>query len=328
MACSSNSSTTNQMSFGLEALFEERLEAFPAELTAITHTNSSECEAAIKSLIKERDDLHAKVKDQTNTINHLERRIYTKVAADADLPVDVVRRLNRLENENQQLRKLNTKLTDNLRASESENATLCDTIAENSQKMKGASKKTKNAKEVAIKGEEKAKDAVKNKQAHVASERKMKQERNEAKAALSHERKIAEDLRAELEVEKSSEPHLRDTEGSQSNHTTLIVPVSLRIRRADFQRTMTLLRQSQKYFLERAQDWYEIWTGKVKGEGQASEGKYEESDGDEFDDDYEDKLYGGMVEGGDMMTGAEHDGRRSMKGLKKICRNAEAHYNE
>jgi chromosome segregation ATPase len=317
------------MTFGLEALFEERLEVFPADLTAITHSNVSECQAAIKSLIKERDDLQAQVKDQTNTIDHLERRIYTKVAADADLPVDVVRRLNRLESENLQLRGRNTKLNDNLRAAESETATLRDAVAENSQKVKGANKKTKNAKEVAVKGEEKARDAVKNKQAHLASERRMKQERNEAKAALSQERKIAEDLRAELEVEKSSEPHLRDTEGSQSNHTILIVPVSIRIRRADFQRTMARLQQSQKYFLERAQDWYEKWTGKVQGEGQEDEGDYEkDSDEDELDDEDEDKLYGGMVEDGDMMTGAEHDGRRSMKVLKKICRNAEAHYNE
>jgi chromosome segregation ATPase len=317
------------MSFGLEALFDERLEVFPAEPAEIMHSDPSQFKAVIKSLVRERDDLQAQVNNNATTIEHLESRIYAKVAADADLPVDIARRLNRLESECLQLRQRNTKLNDNLRAAESETATLRDTIVEKSQKMNGANKKTKNAKEVAMKVEEKAKGVVNDRQQRIASQRKMKQERNEAQAALSQERKIAEDLRAEIKAEQSGEPHLRDTEGKNSNYTTMVVPVTFRIRRADYQRAMTRLQRSEKYLLERAQDWYETWKAKLQEERQGDEGDCDdESNGDKEDEEDEDKLYGGMVEDGIMMTGAEHDGWRSMKGLEEICRDVQAHYNE
>jgi chromosome segregation ATPase len=134
------------MSFGLEALFEERLEAFPAEPLSVPHSSPGSAESVIMSLIKERDDLQALFKDHTSTIEHLERRIYHEVAADAQLSVDVLRRLDRLESECQQLRTQNMKLNENLKAAGSETATLRDAIDEKSQKIKGALKKTKNAK--------------------------------------------------------------------------------------------------------------------------------------------------------------------------------------
>jgi hypothetical protein len=74
------------MSFGLEALFEERLEAFPAEPASVLQSTPSHVEAVIRSLVKERGELQAQVKDHTNTIEHLERRIYVKVAAMLSFP--------------------------------------------------------------------------------------------------------------------------------------------------------------------------------------------------------------------------------------------------
>jgi chromosome segregation ATPase len=335
MLCSPNregiisySYNVDQMSFGLEALFEERLEAFPAEPASVLHSTHSHVEAVVRSLVKERDELQAQVMEHTNTIEHLERRIYAKVATDVQLPVDIVRRLNRLEKDCQQLRDQNTRLSDNLKAAESETATLRDTIAEKSHKMKGANKKTKNAKDVAVKVEEKAKDAVNDKQRHLASERKMRKERNDAQAALAKEEKIAEDLREKLKIEQSGRPHLRDTEGSKSNHTTVVIPIEFRIRRIDFYRTMTRLRSSPDYLVRVVQEWYEKWTAEREDENEDGDEEYaEDYEGDDVDDEYEHKLYGGMVEGGNMMTGAEHDGWRSMRGLEKVCRNAHAQYN-
>lgn len=306
------------MSFGLEALFEERLEVFPAEPAAVLHSTTGHVEAVIKSLIKERDGLQAQVKEHAGTIEHLECRVYAKVASDAELPIDVIRRLNRLESECQHLRDRNTKLSENLKAAESETATLRNTIAEKAQKVKGATRKAKNAKEVAGKKEEKAKDAVNDKQRHLASERKMRKECKDALAALEMERKIVEDLRLELSVEQSGEPHLRDTEGSKSNFTTMIVPIDFRIHRMNHYRTLRRLRSSPGFLVARVQEWYERWMRKQEEERDVEEQEYgEDYAEDAMDHDYENKLYGGMVEGGDMMTGAEHDGWRSMKDWRR-----------
>lgn len=314
------------MNFGLDALLEERLEVFPAEPSSALHSAGS-AEAVIRSLIKERDDLQAQVKEQASTIEQLERRIYAKVATDAQLPVDVVRRLNRLESDTQHLRKENTRLNENLKAAESETATLRDTIAEKSQKVKGALKKTKNAKEVAGKVEEKAKEAVNDKQQRLASERKMRIERNDALAALTEQRKIAVDLRAELRLEQSGKPHLRDTEGTRSNYTTVVIPIEFKIHRGDYMKTLTRLRSRPNYFVDRVKVWYEKWTSTQEEKDEEGEEEYaEDSDGDGLDYENENKLYGGMVEGGDMMTGAEHDSWRSMRGLKAVGRKAQAQY--
>ncbi|KAF2825859.1 hypothetical protein CC86DRAFT_294485 [Ophiobolus disseminans] len=308
-------------------MFEERLEVFPAEVSSISHSPGS-FDAVIKALIKERDDVQSQVKEQACTIEQLERRVYARVAADAQLPVDVVRRLNRLESDCLNLRKENAKLHDNLKAAESETATLRDTISEKAQKAKGALKKTKNAKEVASKEETKAKNAVHERQQLLKSQREMKEERNHARRARAEQEKITEDLRAELKLEQSGRPHLRDTEGSRSNVTTLVIPIELKINRADHMRTLSRLRFHQQYFLTTVQGWHETWTTRAQeGDDDGQEGYADDSEVDGLDyEDKEDKLYGGMVEGGEMMTDAEHDGWRSMKGLEAVCRNAQARY--
>lgn len=314
------------MSLGLDVLFEERLEVFPADLSSISQHPGS-VDAVIRSLIKERDDAQAQVKEHASTIDQLERRVYAKAAAGTELPVDVVRRLNKLETECQNLRKENAKLHDNLKAAECETVTLRDNISEKAQKVKGAQKKTKAAKEVAGKKEEKAKNAVQERQMLQKSQREMKKERDTTTRALAEQEKIAQVLRDELALEQSGKPHLRDTEGSQSSFTTLVIPIELRIARANHMKTLSKLRFSQKYFLQMAREWHEMWTTRPIEDDAETE---------EYVDDYEeelsamcdkeDKLYGGMVEGGDMMTGAEHDGWRSMKGVQATCRKAEDQY--
>jgi hypothetical protein len=76
-----------------------------------------------------------------------------------------------------------------------------------------------------------------------------------------------------------------------------------------------------------AQQWHETWIAMEREndeDGEESEGEYVE---DYMEDEEQDMLYGDMVEGGDMMTGAEHDGWRSMRGLEAACRNVEDRYN-
>jgi len=321
------SADTVEMSFGRDALFEERLEVFPAEPASVAHSPGSTA-AITQAFIKERDDAQGQVKEQAKTIEKLGHHVY-KVEADAQLPVEDKRRLDRLKIDCQNLRKENARLFENLRAAESETATLRDNIAEKAQKVKGALKKTKNAKEVASKEEEKAKNAMHDMKRQVEEARKMRKDCNAARAALEAQQKITEDLRAELKLEQSGKPHLRDTEGSRSDFTTLVVPLELRIHRADHMKTLSRLRFRRKYFLHMAQSWHETWTTRQEEQDKEEdhEGEYAtESEENALDDESENKLYGGMVEGGDMMTGAEHDGWRSMKGIKAVCRDAQARY--
>jgi chromosome segregation ATPase len=325
------------MSFGLDALFEERLEVFPADVSSVAHSPSS-ADVVIRAIIKERDDAQALVKQHATAIAQLEHRIYSKVAPDADLPVEIVRRLHRLETECQNLRKETTTLRDNLKAAESEAATLQESISVKAQKVKGALKVSKKAKEVAGKEEEKAKSAASDKKRHLEAERKQRKECSEALRKLEAQIKITEDLRAELEREQSGYPHLRDTEGSRSNFTTLVVPLEFRIKRTDHMRMLSRLRFRPKYFLHEAHKWHQAWMTRLQ-EDDAEEDEKEEyamesdvdEDGDEQNDDEQnddggDKLYGGMVDGGEIMTGAEHDGWRSVKGIQAVCRTAEARY--
>jgi hypothetical protein len=162
--------------------------------------------------------------------------------------------------------------------------------------------------------EEQAKDAVNYKQHHIALERKMRKKRNDALAALMEQQKIAEALRTELEAEQSGRPHLRDTEGMKSNCITIVVPVEYKVRRTHCTRTMMWLRSSPNYYMDIVKGWYETWMTKLKEESYGEDRDYTEGvEEDDVNNEYEDKIYGDMVEGGDMVTGAEHDGWRRSK---------------
>lgn len=105
--------------------------------------------------------------------------------------------------------------------------------------MKGAGKKVRNAKDLACKEGEKAKNAVHDEQQRVSSERKMKAERNEAKAELQKYKKENETLLAKLEVEQSRRPHLRE-DGIESDCTAVVIPVEYKIHRGDFLKLLTV----------------------------------------------------------------------------------------
>jgi len=311
-----------QMNLGLEALFEERLEVFPAESVTVKDCNTEHAADLIKALIRERDDLQAQIREHATTIEQLTRRLHSKPHSNTIEPTETVNRLYRLEHENDVLRKEKDKLSDNLRAAEVETATLRSRLEDKSQKVKGANKKTKNAKQVAEKEGEKAKDAVQDKQRCAKAEKQMKQQRNEAKAALQEQVKMVDILQSELAMERSGIIHLRETEGTQSDLTTMVMPMEFLIRRQDYVHVQDTLESNRISYVDRAMEWYEKW--KV---GQEKEEVRQVVGANYVDDEKKDKLYGDMIEAGFMSTGAEHDGWRSMKGIKQICRNAEAAYN-
>ncbi|KAJ4362326.1 Trafficking protein particle complex subunit 31 [Neocucurbitaria cava] len=342
-----NALIPTSMSFDLDALFLERLELFaepqptesrrvnsggketPQICEKINHAVEEAMEKgvvdnnlrdSIQTLIHERDNWKEQAESQSEVIQKLHHRIYSKNIANSDLPADLVRRMDRVESENVRLRADNMQLKENLRAAESENATLCDENDGKNKKLKGANKKVKNAKNVAGKEEVKAKDAVLDKQRHLTSERKMKKERNDALAALEEQRKINESLRTELEVEKSGVPHMRDNE-TKPDITTVIVPVQFEVHRSHFRELLMGLEAYQMAFVDKMKCWYEEWkkpeeeTPKVVGANYLDDGKKA-------------RIYEDMVEmpEGYLQTGAEHDGWRSKRGLEAVCRYAETRH--
>lgn len=310
------------MNLGLEALFEERLEVFPADSVTVTNSNAEHAENLIKALIREREDLQVQIREHAATIEQLTRRLHSMPHSNALEPTETVNRVYRLEHENGGLRNEKERLNDNLRAAECETATLRSRLEDKSQKVKGANKRTKNAKQVAEKEGEKAKDAVQDKQRCAKAEKQMKQQRNEAKAALQEHVKMVDILQTEIAIERSGMIHLRETEGTHSDFTTVVIPMEFLIRRQDYVHVQDTLESNRNSYVDRAKKWYEKWKA-----GQEEEEVRPMVGANYVDDEKKDKLYGDMIEAGFMSTGAEHDGWRSMKGLKQICRNAEAAYN-
>jgi chromosome segregation ATPase len=289
------------MSFGLDALFEERLEAFPIEISSALRPSAGSPDVTILSLIKQRDTLQALVEEHEATIKRMQHPTYSRVPADAIVSIDMARELHRLADENERLRKDKVKLEENLRAAESETATLRDKLDDKSQKVKTANKKTKSAKEVAVKEEDKTKTALNEKQQRAKSEQKMKKEKNDAKAAFQEQRKIAEDLRAELFIEQAGNVHLRETQGTDSDQTTVVIPMEFLIRRTDYIRVQDVLESNRISYIDRAKEWYKAWRA-LKREDE----KLQVVCANYVDVEEDDKLYADMIEDG-FMTGAEHD---------------------
>ncbi|KAF2633036.1 hypothetical protein BU25DRAFT_471224 [Macroventuria anomochaeta] len=159
-------------------------------------------EDTVKSLLRECDLYKAEAAKHKKSYEELERRVYERAIEDKNLPAEVVRRMNRLENEIERYRVEIKELRKNLKAAESEMATFQDKIAGQKNKLKEAGKKVRNAKDFAGKQEEKAKSVVHDKQLRASSERKMRQERNEAVAEVASLTRLCDDLQVALKVER------------------------------------------------------------------------------------------------------------------------------
>jgi chromosome segregation ATPase len=338
-----------QMSFNLDALFHEPVELYEevqsltlqSEVAPVTKASEAfwvagvdedevvakerkdvDVRAIITSLSKERDVWKARAENQEVTIAELDRRV-SKDLAKSDLPTDVVRRLNRLESEITRLRSENSHLKEHLQATEYEKVNLSNQNDGKAKKLKGANKKVKNAKEVAGKEEDKAKDAVGDKQRHLASERKMKKERNDALAALREQEKINADLQVELDIERQGAPHMRGV-ATDPNNTIAVIPIEFEIRRIDVQPTMMTLEANQMQITENFKRWYKEWKKPKEAVKKVVGANYLD------DEKRKAKIYEDMIEmpDGYMETGAEHDGWRSKRAMEAVCRHAEARYNE
>jgi hypothetical protein len=187
----------------------------------------------------------------------------------------------------------------------------------------------RNAKDLACKEGGKAKNAVHDKQQRVSSERKMKAERNEVRAELEQYRKENETLLAKLEAEQSGRPHLRE-DGIESDYTTIVIPVEMKIHRGDFLKLLTVFESNQMTITDKLKRWYKDWK-KPKDEAHQVVGSAEYIEARNINEKGV-NLYEDMIETpegweGYPETGAEHDGWRSKRSLRAICRQAEARHN-
>jgi chromosome segregation ATPase len=285
-------------------------------------------EDTIKDLLRERGEWQAQAEKYVTAYEELERRVYKNAIADADLPQEIVRRLNRLENVTTQYQAENKDLREKLNAVEYELAVRESEITGQKNRLKGAGKKVRNAKDVAGKQEEKAKTAVNDKQLRIASERKMKQERDQAAKKAQSLEKLCDDLQTNLDVERSGRPHLRKGD-TASETTTAVIPIELSICREDFLKLSAIFDSNQMSVTDQLQRWYEEWKKPKEEIRQVVGASYNcNKENGKTAIDLE-KLYADMVElvDGQQQTGAEHDGPRSKHSLEKICRKAEDRHN-
>ena len=285
-------------------------------------------EDTIKSLLRDRDHSIKEAARYRKAYGDLERRVYKNAISDVNLPADLTRRLHRLENELERQQAENKQLQEKLKICESEVATLQDEVAGQKNKIKGAGKKVRNAKDYASKSEEKAKNAVQDKQLRVSSERKMKNERNEAFAKLASLTKLCDELQSDLQEESSGQPHLRKV-SAYSDEAVAVLPIELTVLRKHFVSLVPVFESYQIGMTKEMQCWYDGWKKSKDTTQQVVGAAYIDIEKSNQAASSLGKLYGDMIElvDGHQQTGAEHNGPRSKRSLEATCRKAEARHN-
>jgi chromosome segregation ATPase len=236
--------------------------------------------------------------------------------------------LHRLENELERQQAENKQLRERLKISESEVATLQDEVASQKNKIKGAGKKVRNAKDFAGKNEEKAKHAVQDKQLRVSSERQMKNERNEAFAKVASLTRMCDELQSDLKEETSGQPHLRKVSTS-SDEAVAVIPVELTVQRKHFVSLVPVFESYQISITEETQRWYDEWNKSKDITQQVVGATYIDNEESDKAASSREELYADMIElvDGHQQTGAEHNGPRTKRSLETTCRNAEERHN-
>lgn len=289
--------------------------------------------SALQDLVDERDAWKLKAEEGAILIEKLEKRQRLKTRNDPTLARDAASHLNSLERENQRLKTENKQLKENLRETEGEKVYLSHENHDKANKLRGANKKVHKEKDTANKEKEKAKSAVNDKNARLKAERNWRKERNDALAALEEMRKVNEQLRAELEIEKSGYPHMRE-DGTEQDYTTVVIPIQFKIHRGDYLGLQRIFDVNRMKLTDQLENWYTQWKkakraqSNVVGANYVPENKAKKIRVGEH-------LYDDMIESTEAanggvyipQTGAEHDGWRSKRGLSDICRNVQADYN-
>jgi DNA repair exonuclease SbcCD ATPase subunit len=279
-------------------------------------------EDLVSDLKKERDQWKTLAEEQTARVNVLEKRIAAKSAAALPADSDVVARLNRLEQENRQNKSKNHKLEEEIRDLTRSQSVLHEANDGKSRQLRGASKKVKNAKDVAVKEKEKADDAFQQKQMRLKSEREIRKELKDEKGKVSMCQKEIESLQAKLHIETTGYPHIRD-DGTTGNEATVAFTVQFLIYRQHFQELRMMLESNRMKMTDKLVEWYDQWKKPEEAKDGVVGANYvhsRKSQTDMFEDGLE-------VLQEYPQTGAEHDGWRSKRALEAVCRQAMGAHN-
>ncbi|KAF2646256.1 hypothetical protein P280DRAFT_464494 [Massarina eburnea CBS 473.64] len=278
----------------------------------------------IDELMGEREKWKVHVDESAKRIAVLEKRVGSKPAIGVPTDPDLVARLNHLERENRHLVSENLRLKQEIQDTERKNTLLCNDNEGKSRKLRGANKKVKKAKDVAVNEEEKAKEAAHERDHRLRQQREQRKMMKSAQAEAASQKKLIQKLQSQLDAEKSGAPHLRD-HGSTTDETTAAFSVSIKINRRHFLLIRSMLADSQTTVTSRINEWYEKWKDSREAKQTIGATYNDTPDTGSCVD-----MNAGLVEvlgryEEYSQTGAEHDGRRSRRDLEAIvCRTMDA----
>lgn len=212
----------------------------------------------IAELTGERDDWKTKANEAFHTSEVLQKRMAAKSAIGSTVDPDFVSRLNRLEWENRHLALENSRLKREVQDEQRKFTLLNDENEGKSRKLRGANKKTINAKGTADKEAEKAKEAVHQRDQRLKLQRQQQKDMKAALAEVQTQKKAVQALESELHVARSGWPYLRD-EKQASEDTTVAFSVSMRINRRHFPLIKSMLENSQAEMTANLEDAYSEW---------------------------------------------------------------------
>jgi hypothetical protein len=144
----------------------------------------------ITALMDERDKWRNRTNESAKRIAVLEKRMASKSITGLPLGSDLKARLDHLERENERLKREKLRVEEELQATKMQNASLCNDNDGKSRKLKGANKKVKNAKDVAVKEEEKAKEAAHERDQRLKQQREQQRKLKTAQAEVASKEKI------------------------------------------------------------------------------------------------------------------------------------------
>ncbi|CAI6340969.1 unnamed protein product [Periconia digitata] len=248
--------------------------------TTIEHERIAELEAKLSTE-------QALADESFKIIEDLRRRIAVKSATNTMIDPDFVAVLDSLFAKDRHLVNENKRLREDLQNAKRQVTLLSDDNEGKARKIRGAHKKAQNARDMAVKEEEKAKEAVNQRnQSLKQQQQQQKKNMNASLAEVASHKKMVQTLESDLLTAWSGHPYLKDKTATTEDEIASF-SISLKIRRKDFPPFKHILVNSQAKMTAELEDQYHDWKERQQ-----------------------------------CVTGYEHDGQRSSRGLQVVAQHA------